>query len=169
MNGKEPSSRTLIIAVVVSALAAFAVTALLINIFQRQEEAKHVFFRVVDLDDHIDDPAIWGKNFPFQYDAYKRTVDQIRTRYGGSEAVPRTPTNADPRSVVAQSKLEADPRLKTIWAGYAFARDFREDRGHAYMLDDQTFTERQIAVKQPGICLHRSESINEASRHDRTW
>ena len=75
MNGKEPSSRTLIIAVVVSALAAFAVTALLINIFQRQEEAKHVFFRVVDLDDHIDDPAIWGKNFPFQYDAYKRTVD----------------------------------------------------------------------------------------------
>jgi len=162
MNGKEPSSRTLIIAVVVSALAAFAVTALLINIFQRQEEAKHVFFRVVDLDDHIDDPAIWGKNFPFQYDAYKRTVDQVRTRYGGSEAVPRTPTNADPRSVVAQSKLEADPRLKTIWAGYAFARDFREDRGHAYMLDDQTFTERQIAVKQPGTCLQCHGSVYTA-------
>ena len=30
-----------------------------------------------------------------------------------------------------------------MWAGYAFAKDFREERGHAYMLDDQTFTERQ--------------------------
>lgn len=46
-----------------------------------------------------------------------------------------------------------------MWAGYAFARDFREERGHAYMLDDQTFTERQIAVKQPGTCLHCHASV----------
>ena len=44
--------------------------------------------------------------------------------------------------MVSQSRLEEDPRLKTMWAGYAFAVDFREERGHAYMLDDQTFTER---------------------------
>jgi nitrite reductase (cytochrome c-552) len=88
----------------------------------------------VELIHDIDDPAGWGKNFPFQYDAYTRTVDQVRTRFCGSEAIPRTPTKADPRSVVAQSKLEEDPRLKTMWAGYAFAHDFREERGHAYML-----------------------------------
>ena len=41
-----------------------------------------------------------------------------------------------------------------MWAGYAFAKDFREERGHAYMLDDQTFTERQQVVKQPGTCIH---------------
>ena len=86
-----------------------------------------------------------------QYDGYKRTVDQVRTRYGGSEAMPRTPTTADPRSIVAQSRLEEDPRLKTLWAGYAFSKDFREERGHAYMLDDQTFTERQ--------------QVDEAARH----
>ena len=85
-----------------------------------------------------------------QYDGYQRTVDQVRTRYGGSEAVPRTPTDADPRSIVAQSRLEEDPRLKTMWAGYAFARDFREERGHAYMLEDQTYTERQQAVEAAG-------------------
>jgi len=162
MNGSGPATRTLIVAVVVTAIGAFAVTALLINIFQREQESKHTFFRVVELNDRIDDPAVWGKNFPFQYDAYLRTVDQVRTRYGGSEAIPRTPTNVDPRSVVAQSKLEADPRLKTIWAGYAFARDFREDRGHAYMLDDQTYTERQIAVKQPGTCLQCHASVYTA-------
>jgi nitrite reductase (cytochrome c-552) len=94
-----------------------------------------------------------------QYDDYLRTVDQIRTKYGGSEALPRTPTNADPRSIVAQSKLEEDPRLKTMWAGYAFSKDFRKKRGHAYMLDDQMYTERQIVTHQPGTCLHCHASI----------
>jgi nitrite reductase (cytochrome c-552) len=83
-----------------------------------------------------------------------RTVDQVRTRFGGSEAVPRTPTGADPRSIVAQSRLEEDPRLKAMWAGYAFSKDFREERGHAHMLEDQVFTERQQASQQPGACLH---------------
>ena len=143
-----------VITVVLAALAAAGATALLLNIFERKTEARNPFYRVVELTDDTVDPAIWGKNFPQQYDGYKRTVDQVRTRYGGSEAVPRTPTQSDPRSVVAQSKLEEDPRLKTMWAGYAFATDFREERGHAYMLDDQTFTERQIVVKQPGTCLN---------------
>jgi nitrite reductase (cytochrome c-552) len=153
------TSRTVILVAALSALAAAGVTALLVNIFQHQQEAKNPFFRVVELSDTIEDPAVWGKNFPFQYDAYKRTVDQQRTRYGGSEAVPRTPTDADPRSIVAQSRLEEDPRLKTMWAGYAFAKDFREERGHAFMLDDQTFTDRQNVVKQPGTCIHCHGSV----------
>jgi nitrite reductase (cytochrome c-552) len=157
-SGKRPPRR--FSAVTLGAIAAFAavsavaIAALLTNIFQHKQEARTPFFRVVALDDTIDDPAVWGRNFPQQYDAYRRTVDQQRTRYGGSEAVPRTPTQADPRSVTAQSRLEEDPRLKTFWAGYAFAVDFREERGHAYMLSDQTFTERQLVTKQPGTCLH---------------
>lgn len=100
-----------------------------------------------------DDAAVWGKRFPVHYADYMKTVDQTRTRYGGSEATQRTPSEADPRSVVSQSRLEEDPRLKTMWDGYAFAVDFREERGHAFMLDDQTYTERQKVVKQPGSCL----------------
>src|SRR6476661_5494026 len=137
---------------------------LLVSIFQHKQEAKNPFFRVVELNDEIDDPAVWGKNFPLQYDDYLRTVDQVRTRYGGSEAMERTPTNADPRSVVAQSRIEEDPRLKTMWAGYAFAIDFREERGHAYMLDDQTFTERQTKP-QPGTCLHCHGSMYLPYKH----
>jgi nitrite reductase (cytochrome c-552) len=49
--------------------------------------------------------------------------------------------------------------LKRMWAGYAFAVDFREERGHAYMLDDQTFTGRQQVVPQPGTCLHCHASV----------
>jgi nitrite reductase (cytochrome c-552) len=144
--------------VAVAAVTA-GVTALLVNIFQHKQEARNPFVRVVELTDETVDPAVWGRNFPLQYDGYKKTVDQVRTRFGGSEAVPRTPTAADPRSVVAQSRLEADPRLKTIWAGYAFSKDFREERGHAYMLQDQELTERQHFAKQPGTCLHCHASV----------
>ena len=154
--------RTILVAGVVAAVAGAGVTALLVNIFERKQEAKNPFYRVVELTDDTDDPAIWGKNFPLQYDAYLRTVDQTRTRYGGSEAIPRTPTEKDPRSVVAQSRLEEDPRLTTMWAGYAFAVDFREERGHAFMLEDQTFTERQNVAKQPGACLHCHASTYRA-------
>lgn len=156
----KPRGTKLIVGVALgAALLAVAAVAVLVNVFERKQEGKHLFYRVVELNDDIDDPAVWGKNFPLHYDDYRRTVDQVRTRFGGSEALPKTPSQKDPRSVVAQSKIEEDRRLKVMWAGYAFAKDFREERGHAYMLDDQTYTERQIAVKQPGTCLHCHASV----------
>ena len=149
------------LAVGAAALVAIGGLALLVSIMEHKQEAKNPFFRVVELTDNTEDPAIWGKNFPLQYDAYLKTVDQIRTKYGGSDALPRTPTQADPRSIIAQSKIEEDPRLKRMWAGYAFAIDFREERGHAFMLDDQTFTERQ-SKPQPGTCLNCHASMYTA-------
>ncbi|MCC6739836.1 MAG: ammonia-forming cytochrome c nitrite reductase subunit c552 [Planctomycetia bacterium] len=149
----------LAVAAGVTAVVTVAVTALLVNIFEKKAEARNPFFRVVELGEDTTDPAVWGKNFPMQYDGYRHTVDMVRTRHGGSEAIARTPSQADPRSIVAQSRLEEDPRLKVIWSGYAFAKDFREERGHAYMLEDQLFTERQQAAKQPGTCLHCHASV----------
>jgi len=151
--------RRFLIIVGAAVLATIVGVALLMNIFERKQEARNPFYRVVELTDDTEDPAVWGKNFPLQYDDYRRTVDQVRTRFGGSEAEPRTPTKADPRSIVSQSKIEEDPRLKVMWAGYAFAKDFREERGHAYMLDDQIFTERQQVAKQPGTCIQCHASV----------
>ena len=152
----KPKRRTgrLVLGALLTMLLTVGVLALLVNIFERKEESRDTSFRVVELDDNTEDPAVWGKNFPIQYDLFKRTVDQERTRYGGSEALPRTPTKADPRSVVAQSKLAEDPRLVTMWSGYAFATDFREERGHAYALVDQRDTRRVLEFKQPGACLN---------------
>ncbi|HET7439714.1 MAG TPA: ammonia-forming cytochrome c nitrite reductase subunit c552 [Terriglobales bacterium] len=150
--------RLLLVTIALAALAAIAITALLVNIFEHKQEARNPFYRVVDLNNTIDDPAVWGKDFPMQYDLYLRTVDMQRTRYGGSEALPHSPTEADPRTVVARSKLEQDGRLKEMWAGYAFSKDYREKRGHAYMLEDQTFTERQQA-NPPGTCLNCHASM----------
>jgi nitrite reductase (cytochrome c-552) len=89
------------------------------------------------------DPAEWGKNFPRQYDGYKRAAERTGTKYGGggSETLP-----AD--------KLAMDPRLRTIFAGYAFSVDYRARRGHAYMLSDQRETKRvQLPFDQTGACL----------------
>ena len=158
-NQQARSGRGIVLTVALAAAATVGVAALLVNIFERKQEARNPFFRVVEIDDQTEDPAIWGKNFPLQYDRYKLTVDMQRTRYGGSEALPKGPTDADPRSVVSQSKIEEDPRLARMWSGYAFAVDFREERGHAYMLEDQTLTRRVTEFQQPGACLNCHASM----------
>ena len=152
-------SRLLPVIAVLAAVGAVAVALLLTNITRRQEEARNPFYRVVDISDTTTDPEIWGQNFPQQYDDYRKTTDQERTRHGGSEALPRTADSLDPRTRVAQSRLEEDPRLIEFWKGYAFSEDFREERGHAYMLEDQLFTRRQVVTPQPGTCLHCHASV----------
>lgn len=158
---KRSTSLALVVAV---AAATFGVLALTVNIFERKQEGAQHFFRVVELTDDTADPAVWGRNFPQQYADYQRTVDQTRTRYGGSEAVPHSPTKPDPRFTTSQDKLEEDPRLKTMWAGYPFSVDFREERGHAYMLDDQRYTRRVLEFKQPGTCLQCHASVYVAMK-----
>ncbi len=151
---ESTSSKNLFWTILATVAITSALAALLVNVVEHKEEAKHAFFRVVEVTDETDDPAVWGKNFPLHYDAYKRTVDMQRTRYGGSEAEKRNPTAADPRDSVSTEKIEEDPRLKRMWLGYPFSVDFREERGHAYMLVDQRHTKRVLEFKQPGACLN---------------
>jgi nitrite reductase (cytochrome c-552) len=140
--------RALAIAAVlgVSAGVAFGAVALLTNIFQRKQEAKNPYLRMVDVTEETTDPTPWGMNWPRQMDGYLRTSDVSRTQYGGSEALPT-------------EKIERDPWLKRIFAGYAFAIDYRDRRGHAYMLTDQEQTKRVTERPQPGNCLHCHTSI----------
>ncbi len=146
----------------VTAVAVVALLALRENIAQRKLEARSTVFKIVELDEQTVDPAEWGKNYPRQYDSYRRTVDMERTRYGGSEADPfAVGEDGVPKTT---SKIEQDPRLQTIWDGYAFAIDFREERGHAFMLHDQRETERVLQRPQVGSCLHCHASVVVAYR-----
>ncbi|MBL8214373.1 MAG: ammonia-forming cytochrome c nitrite reductase subunit c552 [Bryobacterales bacterium] len=153
-DSKRTTLRPILIATVITALATLGIAALLVNIFERKQEARNPFFKVVEITDETPDPAHWGKNFPLHYASYKSTVDMQRTRYGGSEGHPHSPKKGDERSVVSQSKIEEDPRLKRMWLGYPFSVDFREERGHAYMLLDQETTRRVTEFKQPGACIN---------------
>ncbi|HET9956305.1 MAG TPA: ammonia-forming cytochrome c nitrite reductase subunit c552, partial [Polyangiaceae bacterium] len=51
-----------------------------------------------------------------------------------------------------------DPWLKRMFLGYAFSIDYRDRRGHAYMLADQEATQR-LTKPQTGSCLHCHASI----------
>ncbi len=134
-----------------SAIVTIAVVALLINIFGRKVEARTPFVRLVEVNEVTTDPQPWGMNWPRQMDGYERTVDSVRTRYGGSSAMP-------------QQKLDENPWLKRLYAGYAFAIDYREARGHAYMLSDQLLTKRVTERPQPGACLHCHSSVASTYR-----
>ncbi len=145
------SKGTLVAVIAVTAVLTFLATALLVSIFVRKQEARAPYFRTVEITEDITDAAMWGQNWPHQYDSFRRTVDYQRTRYGGSDAIP-------------EQLLEKDPWLRTLFSGYAFSLDYREARGHAYMLLDQEHTERVLQRPQPGACLHCHASVMPAYR-----
>lgn len=128
------------------ALATVGVAALLISIFEHKQEGRTPFVRLVEVSETSTDPVPWGVNWPSQFDSYRRTVDDVETEYGGSSAMPA-------------SKLDEHPWLKRLYAGYAFSIDYREARGHAYMLYDQEVTDRVTQRPQGGACLHCHSSI----------
>jgi nitrite reductase (cytochrome c-552) len=128
--------------------AAAGVTALLLDVDNHKEEQRTPFVRVVEVTEDTTDPAVWGKNWPKQYDTYKLTAQKTQTRFGGHGGSEALPTE----------KIERDPWLKRMFLGYAFSIDYRDRRGHAYMLEDQENTERQ-SKPQTGSCLHCHASI----------
>nr|NLD41822.1 ammonia-forming cytochrome c nitrite reductase subunit c552 [Actinomycetales bacterium] len=155
-------SRTplLVAAVALTAFLTFGITALLLNVLDRRQEADVPYARMVDVDVTTVDPAVWGQNFPVQYQMFLRTAEMGPTPgHGGSVETPHTPTDTDPRTIVSSSRLEEDPRLVTMWAGYAFSVDYRHARGHEFMLEDQMYTLRVTEFNQPGTCLNCHASL----------
>ena len=128
------------------AVMLFLVTGLLMSIFERKQEARNPYVRLVEVSEETTDPAAWGVNWAREYDDYKRTIDVTRTKFGGSEALP-------------EQKAKAFPWLTRMFAGYAFAIDYRDRRGHAYMLQDQEQTRRVTERPQPGACLQCHASV----------
>lgn len=136
-----------------SALATLLITALLTNIFERRQEERHTFTRLVEVTEDTVDATEWGKNWPRQYDGYRRTEEASNTKYGGAVV------NAE--GGMPAQKADNNPWLRRIFAGYLFSVDFRERRGHAHMLSDQQVTKRNVRAeaKQSGNCLHCHSSI----------
>jgi nitrite reductase (cytochrome c-552) len=154
-DDKQPQNRRLLIALVagVFALVAVGAAALLVNIAERKQEAKNAFVKLVEVTENDVDPAKWGTNWPREFDSYKRTAEPTSTKYGGAAGASE--------SQPAPEKADRDPWLKRVFAGYLFAVDYRDRRGHAFMLFDQEKTKRnvQAEAKQSGNCLHCHGSI----------
>ncbi|MEM8885660.1 MAG: ammonia-forming cytochrome c nitrite reductase subunit c552 [Planctomycetota bacterium] len=126
-------------------VTTFIVVFVLVRMFENKQAARTPFIRVADVNEMSVDPEPWGDNWPDHYDGWKSTAGD--TFYGGSSAMPA-------------SKLEKQPWLKRLYAGYAFSIDYRKARGHAYMLYDQGVTQRITKRPQAGACLHCHASTN---------
>ena len=139
----------ILLALVVAAATAL-ITALLVNIFQRKQEAKDPYLILNKVTEDTVDAKVWGTNWPREYDGYAKTSVATRTKFGGGSLSEGT---------MPAQKAERDPWLTRMFAGYAFALDYRDRRGHAYMLQDQEATRRVLERPQPGACLHCHASI----------
>ncbi len=148
-TGRAGRGKTFFVLLVLAVAAGTALaTALLMNIAERKAEERSPYVVLKPVTEDDTDPATWGVNWPRQYDGYLRTAQATRTRFGGhggSEAMPA-------------EKIDRDPWLKRMFLGYAFSIDYRDRRGHAYMLADQEATER-LKKPQSGSCLHCHASI----------
>ncbi|HEX7613768.1 MAG TPA: ammonia-forming cytochrome c nitrite reductase subunit c552 [Thermoanaerobaculia bacterium] len=155
VNQPPRKKRGLIIALVAAAFAlgALGAGALLVNIAQRKQEARNSYVKLVEVTENDVDPAKWGTNWPREFDGYKRTSEPTHTKYGGGWG--------GAEGVVPPQKAARDPWLTRIFAGYLFAVDYRDRRGHAFMLFDQENTKRNVPAesKQSGNCLHCHASI----------
>lgn len=87
----------------------------------------------------------WGINFPNEWSTLLKTeTNNTPTAFGGSQP---------------SSKLEKDPRLVTLFAGYGFSKDYNEERGHMNSLTDVRATKR-VNETTPGTCYSCKSSNN---------
>jgi nitrite reductase (cytochrome c-552) len=102
---------------------------------------------IVDVKPMEADSSVWGTNFANQYSTLIKTeTNAVQTKYGGSDPI---------------SKLEVDPRLVKLFAGYGFSIDYNEERGHLNSLADVRNTKR-VNEKTPATCYSCKSSNNPA-------
>jgi len=122
----------LIVILIAAVVAALGLLATSIN--ERKWEAARPILVSQNIGQFESDNAVWGADYPREYDAYKRMdIDDTKTKYGGG--FPRDYLDDDPRQVI-------------LFAGYGFSKDFLQARGHIYAVEDINKTKR---VKHPTV------------------
>src|SRR5512142_1834922 len=121
---------TLILSGLVVLLAVALAGVLIYLKNQPPQQRSSILSQVVQVKPLEQDSAIWGEDFPNEWSTLQLTKDNnTRTTYGGSDKF---------------SHLLEDPRQVILFAGYAFSKDYNEDRGHLNSLVDVRATKRLV-------------------------
>ncbi len=119
-----------------AAAATFLLGLLAASILQRREEARQKL-PLQPIGKWETDGSAWGVNYPREHEAYKRMEDSTtRTEYGG----------AFPRDYLAET-----PAYVILYAGYGFAKQYQQARGHVHSIEDVTET-RRVNETTPATC-----------------
>jgi nitrite reductase (cytochrome c-552) len=121
----------------VTAVVVFLIGLFGASIMERRTESYQLLQPVKPIADWEPRNAIWGENYPREYETYRATADTtFASRNGGAATI---------------DMLERYPNLVVLWAGYAFSREYKQSRGHYHAVEDIRSTLR-TAVPQPGTC-----------------
>jgi nitrite reductase (cytochrome c-552) len=118
-------------------VVVFLVGLLGASIVERRTEAVVAGTPVRPLPEFEPRNAVWGEQFPRQFQSYLQTLDTtFASKYGGARH----------RDMLAQH-----PEMVVLWAGYPFSRDYEQIRGHYYSVLDVNRSLR-TNVDMPGTC-----------------
>lgn len=134
---------TLILVGIIVLLAAMLTGVL---VFMKNQPVENRTFQpLVEIAPMEPDSEKWGVNFPNQYTTFLKTeTNNIDTEYAGSSKF---------------SWLERDPRQVILFTGYAFSKEYNDDRGHANALTDVREIKR-VNETTPGTCYSCKSSNN---------
>ncbi|MCU0577022.1 MAG: ammonia-forming cytochrome c nitrite reductase subunit c552 [Desulfobacterota bacterium] len=101
------------------------------------------------------DPAVWGRYYPLEYKSYRKNLEMAPspTGFGGGEKV---------------QKSIKEPEILMNFKGMPFSKDYTEDRGHPYAVEDLKESKR-VTPASVGACMTcKSANIIDIFR-DRGW
>jgi nitrite reductase (cytochrome c-552) len=121
----------------ITIIVVFLIGLLTSNIMERRTEALYLDENQKKIDIKAYEPrnAVWGINYPLEYQTYLETSDtSFRSKHNGSALI---------------DMLERYPNLVILWAGYGFSKDYNQARGHYYAVEDIHNTLRTGAPMGP--------------------
>lgn len=103
-------------------VVVFLMGLLATSIIERRMEAVFVNIPKTEIKPFEPRNEIWGENYPREFQSYYATSDTtFRSKYNGSATI---------------DMLEEYPGMVILWAGYSFAKDYKQGRGHFYAITD---------------------------------
>ena len=118
---------------------------LAVSIMERRWEAQRPALVLKPIAQWEPDNAVWGQNYPREYESYLRTRETgPATLYGGA---------------IQRDYLERDPLQVILFAGYPFSKEYKQPRGHYYAVTDDTSTTRVTAANMATCWTCKSTDV----------
>lgn len=131
------SNRTKNILLFTASLVIVLLLSVLLNsVVSRKAESQFAYQPQVKVDEFEPRNAVWGENYPRQYESFMRTKDTSFVSYLNGNKL--------------RDALEENPELVVLWAGYGFSKDYNQPRGHYYAVEDIHNTLRTGGPTGPG-------------------
>lgn len=125
-NNQAPKAkRGILVAVFLGTfIAVFLIGFFMMSVMERRAETVAIYQQNKKVEIHGIEArnAIWGQNYPRQYDTWEDTKEMnFKSKHMGNQF---------------EDLLAARPDMVVLWAGYGFSKDYNAPRGHFYAVED---------------------------------